>query len=299
MQSPPSSDSEFEGSGSRRASIDSIDIDAYLDYANYEPLSNMPTPPLPAPASPSAALLAKSPLRPNDDLRACAAYLAKLTPSNASNRRPSTSTITAYLERTHLPLQVLGLAACILDALSMRFAKRWREALVSASGPDSASLPVPAASLPSPPASPVPVTTGPFLGAAVASSAEPELLVLAALALAASYLDDSHVSLRHWAQHVSNCVFTARQLSATQRCLLVDLDYDLHSFTPEFVQDSIQDMQRAGVLMAKKAAASAPVAEKSRPAPLQLSGGSARWCNGITTPEPSPSISMTGAQLVA
>ncbi|KAK7539588.1 uncharacterized protein J3D65DRAFT_586495 [Phyllosticta citribraziliensis] len=294
MQSPPSSDSEFEGSGSRRASIDSIDIDAYLDYANYEPLSNMPTPPLPAPASPSAAPLPKSPLRPNDDLRgyqhqstltptktACAAYLAKLTPSNASNRRPSTSTITAYLERTHLPLQVLGLAACILDALSMRFAKGWREALGSASGPDSASLPLPAASLPSPPASP------------------PELLVLAALALAASYLDDSHVSLRHWAQHVSNCVFTARQLSATQRCLLVDLDYDLHSFTPEFVQDSIQDMQRAGVLMAKQAAASAPVAEKSRPAPLQLSGGSARWCNGITTPEPSPSISMTGAQLVA
>ncbi|KAK7611517.1 hypothetical protein JOL62DRAFT_59326 [Phyllosticta paracitricarpa] len=295
MQSPPSS----EGTGSRRASIDSVDIDAYLDYANYEPLSNMPTPPQPAPASPSAAQLARSPLRPNDDLRACAAYLAKLTPSNASNRRPSTTTITAYLERTHLPLEVLGLAACILDALSMRFAKRWREALVSASGPDTASLPVPAASLPSPPASPVPVTTGPFLGAAVASSAEPELLVLAALALAASYLDDSHVSLRHWAHHVSNCVFTARQMSATQRCLLADLDYDLHSFTPEFVQDSIHDMLRAGVLMAKKAAASAPVAEKSRPAPLQLGGGSARWCNGITTPEPSPSVSMTGAQLVA
>ncbi|KAK7548677.1 hypothetical protein IWX49DRAFT_42820 [Phyllosticta citricarpa] len=297
MQSPPSS----EGTGSRRASIDSVDIDAYLDYANYEPLSNMPTPPQPAPASPSAAQLARSPLRPNDDLRgmSCAAYLAKLTPSNASNRRPSTTTITAYLERTHLPLEVLGLAACILDALSMRFAKRWREALVSASGPDTASLPVPAASLPSPPASPVPVTTGPFLGAAVASSAEPELLVLAALALAASYLDDSHVSLRHWAHHVSNCVFTARQMSATQRCLLADLDYDLHSFTPEFVQDSIHDMLRAGVLMAKKAAASAPVAEKSRPAPLQLGGGSARWCNGITTPEPSPSVSMTGAQLVA
>ncbi|KAK7617612.1 hypothetical protein IWX50DRAFT_567036 [Phyllosticta citricarpa] len=281
MQSPPSS----EGTGSRRASIDSVDIDAYLDYANYEPLSNMPTPPQPAPASPSAAQLARSPLRPNDDLRgmcvSCAAYLAKLTPSNASNRRPSTTTITAYLERTHLPLEVLGLAACILDALSMRFAKRWREALVSASGPDTASLPVPAASLPSPPASP------------------PELLVLAALALAASYLDDSHVSLRHWAHHVSNCVFTARQMSATQRCLLADLDYDLHSFTPEFVQDSIHDMLRAGVLMAKKAAASAPVAEKSRPAPLQLGGGSARWCNGITTPEPSPSVSMTGAQLVA
>ncbi|KAK8232910.1 hypothetical protein HDK77DRAFT_52245 [Phyllosticta capitalensis] len=296
MQTPPSSEPST-GTASRRASIDSIDIDAY--FANYEPLSNMPTPPQPAVDSPVAKTPAAVRRRPNDDLRASAAHLAKLTPSNASTRRPSTSTITTYLERTHLPLEVLGLAACILDALSMRFAKRWREALLSAAGPDSASasLPVPA-SLPSPPASPIPVTTAPLLGAAVASSAEPELLVLAALALAASYLDDSHVSLRHWAQHVSNCVFTARQLSATQRIILSDLDYDLHSFTPEFVQDSIQNMQRTGALMAQKAA-SAPVAEKSRPAPLQLGGGSARWCNGITTPEPSPSASMAEAQFVA
>ncbi|KAK8188072.1 uncharacterized protein BKA78DRAFT_373594 [Phyllosticta capitalensis] len=290
MQTPPSSEPST-GTASRRASIDSIDIDAY--FANYEPLSNMPTPPQPAVDSPVAKtpaarcvllLLARSwGQSTNSNQTASAAHLAKLTPSNASTRRPSTSTITTYLERTHLPLEVLGLAACILDALSMRFAKRWREALLSAAGPDSASalLPVPA-SLPSPPASPIP----------------PELLVLAALALAASYLDDSHVSLRHWAQHVSNCVFTARQLSATQRIILSDLDYDLHSFTPEFVQDSIQNMQRTGALMAQKAA-SAPVAEKSRPAPLQLGGGSARWCNGITTPEPSPSASMAEAQFVA
>ncbi|KAF4302446.1 Cyclin-like protein [Botryosphaeria dothidea] len=297
MESPPLT------IGSRRGSVDSVDFDDYL--ANYVPLSNLPTPP---PAQPGASWNAspRSPLgglADEHDLRGPASHLVKLIPSNACSRRPSVSTIQDYLERSNLPFEVIGLAACILDALSMRFAKGWRNALTLNEPTPAASPLLDCAQAPvSPPASPALMTSAPVLAGAIKSSAEPELLVLAALALATAYLDDHQVSLQHWAQRISFGVFSARQLSTTQRCVLIDLDYDLHSFTAEFIRDAIEDMHRASLRNRQKAAAAATAAvakavadepcvagEKSRPAPLSLQGG-ATWFNGIATPEPSPSV---------
>ncbi|KAH7052125.1 hypothetical protein B0J12DRAFT_572008 [Macrophomina phaseolina] len=275
MESPPLS------VGSRRGSVDSVDFDDYL--ANYVPLSNLPTPP-PAQSGASWNTSPRSPpggLEDENDLRGPASHLAKLIPSNACSRRPSVTTIQDYLERSGLPFEVIGLAACILDALSMRFAKRWRNAL-------TLNEPTPAAS-------------PPLDSAQAPSSAEPELLVLAALALATAYLDDHQVSLRHWAERISCGVFSARQLSTTQRCVLIDLDYDLHSFTAEFIRDAIEDMRRASLRNRQAAAAATATmvkvvadepclaCEKVRPAPLSLQGA-ATWFNGMATPEPSPSV---------
>lgn len=326
MESPPLS------VGSRRGSVDSVDFDDYL--ANYVPLSNLPTPP-PAQAgaswteSPRSRLPGR--LADENDLRGefpaaalaqlqhlltrnpgPASHLAKLVPSNACGRRPSVSTIQDYLERSSLPFEVLGLTACILDALSMRFAKKWRHALTLNESTPAASPLLEAANAPiSPPASPALRTAAPVLNSAVKSCVEPELLVLSALALATGYLDDHQVSLQHWARRISCGVFTARQLSTTQRCVLIDLDYDLHSFTLEFIRDAIEDMHRESLRTRQKAAAAAAAAaaatttvavvnavaeepyaatgEKNRPAPLSLQG-SATWFKGVATPEPSPSV---------
>ncbi|KAL1635906.1 hypothetical protein SLS58_010074 [Diplodia intermedia] len=282
MESPPLS------VGSRRGSVDSVDFDAYL--ANYVPLSNLPTPP-PAQAGASWNASPRSlPGRLVDehDLRV--------------------STIQDYLERSSLPVEVLGLTACILDALSMRFAKKWRHALTLNESTPAASPLLEAANAPiSPPASPALMTTAPVLNSATKSCVEPELLVLSALALATGYLDDHQVSLRHWAQRISHGVFSARQLSTTQRCVLIDLDYDLHSFTLEFIRDAIEDMHRESLrtrqkavdaaaatttIAVAKAVAEEPYAatgEKNRPAPLSLQG-SATWFKGVATPEPSPNV---------
>ncbi|OJD34442.1 cyclin-like protein [Diplodia corticola] len=304
MESPPLS------VGSRRGSVDSEDYDDYL--ANYVPLSNLPTPP-PAQAGASWSEAPRSlagHLVDENDLRGPASHLAKLVPSNACSRRPSVSVIEDYLERSNLPFEVLGLTACILDALSMRFAKKWRHALTLNEPTPAASPLLDAANGPiSPPASPALMTAAPVLNPAIKSHAEPELLVLSALALATGYLDDHQVSLQHWAQRISCGVFSARELSTTQRCVLIDLDYDLHSFTLEFIRDSIEDMHRASLQSRRNAAAAAAAAatttvavvkdvaeepyaatgEKNRPAPLSLQG-SATWFKGIATPEPSPSV---------
>lgn len=179
----------------------------------------------------------------------------------------------------------------------MRFAKKWRNAL-------SLNEPTPAASpllMPvSPPASPPLMSSAPVFSQAIKTNAEPELLVLAALALATAYLDDHQVSLQHWAQRISCGVYSARQLSTTQRCMLIDLDYDLHSFTLDFIRDEIEDMHRASLRNRQKAASVTAVAdescapsEKSKPAPLSLQG-TATWFKGIATPEPSPSVMALG-----
>ncbi|KAK0644719.1 hypothetical protein DIS24_g8578 [Lasiodiplodia hormozganensis] len=301
MESPPLS------VGSRRGSVDSVDFDAYL--ANYVPLSNLPTPP-PAQAGASWAESPRSlpgRLADESDLRGPAAHLAKMVPSNACSRRPSVSTIQDYLERSSLPFEILGLTACILDALSMRFAKKWRHALTLNESTPAASPLLEAAKAPvSPPASPTLMSAAHVLSSPIKSCADPELLVLAALALATSYLDDHQVSLQHWAKRISCGVYSARQLSTTQRCMLIDLDYDLHSFTLEFIRDAIEDMHRESLRNRQKAAAAAattatatikavadePYAaagEKNRPAPLSLHG-SATWFKGVATPEPSPSV---------
>ncbi|OCL13521.1 hypothetical protein AOQ84DRAFT_105273 [Glonium stellatum] len=77
------------------------------------------------------------------------------------------------------------------------------------------------------------------------TSVEPEIVVLCALSLAAGYLDDSQKPVAYWARTISADRFTTKQVNATRLCILVDIDYSLYSFTPDMIQEAMEDMQRA------------------------------------------------------
>ncbi|KAF2089505.1 hypothetical protein K490DRAFT_37682 [Saccharata proteae CBS 121410] len=274
MESPPVSVSS--SSSSRRASVDSVDD--YADYfANYVPLSNLPTPPPVLADEEKLKKIAPRSTSNEHDMTGPALHLTRLVPSNACKRNPCVATIIDYLSRSCLPVEAVGLAACILDALSMRFAKAWRNAL---------STPI------SSPASP---STGSSLhvrhdsfGSGINSAAEPELIILSSLVLAAAYLDDHHFSARHWAEQISSKVFTARQINATQNAILRDIDYDMHSFTPAMVEEMVVDMQRAAAVASFSKTTPPCGAERTKPALSLEDASSAIWCNGLVTPEPSP-----------
>ena len=74
------------------------------------------------------------------------------------------------ITRAQLPPETLALSACVLDALSSQFGRTWRNVLSKLPSPTSAP---PVGGFPSPPS---------------------ETIVLAALKVSASFLDDSRTS---------------------------------------------------------------------------------------------------------
>ncbi|KAJ9636736.1 hypothetical protein H2199_007730 [Coniosporium tulheliwenetii] len=221
---------------SRRNSIDSVeDLDAY--FANYVPLSNLPTPPPLPDESPSDVSRATSPssLSFDPELAGPATLLANLVPSNASPHRPFAATIYDFLSRAQLPIEVLGLAACILDALSARFAAHWRQELFQLDTQRRRQD-----------GRPTPLIIQTNSRSSYTSCPEPEIIILAALHLAVAYLSDRPKLPAFWARHVSLDAFSVTQINATTRCILRDIDYGLHSFTSEMVDEAIEDMRRAG-----------------------------------------------------
>ena len=125
------------------------------------------------------------------------------------------------------------------------------------------------------------------------NSPEPEIIVLAALHLALAYLSDRPRSTSFWSQHISQDAFSVAAINATTRCILQDIDYGLHSFTPEMVAEAMEDMRRASaaVRLAEKPAETrrGRVRSKTRPPALSFEGlGEAVVWNGLMTPEPSP-----------
>lgn len=275
-------DSPAFSSTSRRGSFDSDeDLDAY--FASYVPLSNLPTPPL---AKRSALNAVYTKPIPEDvvltsDLAGPAIYLANLVPSNACVHRPSVATIHDFLFRAELSLEIIGLAACILDALGSRFAPEWRKAYSSTA------------------------STSSLLNRSwkktpfhhhTKTSVEPEIVVLCALSLAAGYLDDSQKPVAYWARTISADRFTTKQVNATRLCILVDIDYSLYSFTPDMIQEAMEDMQRAEHLFNGQTTASTACyskEERAKPPVLTLQG-TAVLMHGLYTPEPSPESELSG-----
>jgi hypothetical protein len=150
--------------------------------------------------------------------------LANLVPQQSIRTRPSTSTIATMLSRAYLPLETIALAACVLDALSSQFGRSWRNSLSKLS-PSSAS------SFPS------------------------EIIVLAALKVSASFLDDSRtVDPGIWAAHVGGVAgITAAALETTVRVVLADIGYEMCSFTPEEVERRRRGMLKTAEVVAAKA----------------------------------------------
>lgn len=270
-------------STSRRGSFNSgEDLDAY--FASYVPLSNLPTPP---PVRGSVLNHVSAKPIPEDtvlisDLAGPATHLANLVPSNTCIHRPSVAAIHNFLFRAELPLEILGLAACILDALGSRFALEWRKACSSTA------------------------RTSSLLNRSwkrtsfhhdTKTSVEPEIVVLSALSLAAGYLDDNQKSAAYWARTISADRFRTKQVNATRLCILIDIDYNLHSFTPDMIQEAIEDMQRAEHLFNGQTTGSAVTYSKDervKPPVLTLQS-TAVLKHGLYTPEPSPESGVLSA----
>jgi hypothetical protein len=198
-----------------------------------------------------------------------AEHLCKLVPHNAA-RAPCTVTIKWFLERLNLPVEVVAFAACLLDALSQCFASSWRAACLVPS-----ALPNAVFTLREP------------------QSTGPEVIVLAALSLAHGFLSDSERSTKLWAG-VCDYLFSVREIEATKRCLLQDIDYGLARISNDIVASMLRDIYRAMGSFSRKPVAGAretlAFEKEERKYPrLHLDWrGTAVWEYGMQTPEPSP-----------
>jgi hypothetical protein len=248
---------EWPGKTKRRSLVeeddDDFDVESY--FANYVPLSNLPTPPAPKPSIPAAPTLPVDTV--NDELLGMAlqfllvltplpskiftstntfpgpaTFLTSLLPQTSSLPHPSPHLTSTYLRRANLPRPTLALAACILDSLSGFFLRTWTRELAAL--PPNTSTP---------PASPLPGSQpSSFLffhrsdARTTKPRPKPDLLILAALSIASSFLSDTHGDAQFWANRVAKGGVEAREIDATVRCMLRDMDYGLLGFSPGVVE---------------------------------------------------------------
>jgi hypothetical protein len=179
--------------------------------------------------------------------------------AHLSNQVPSTHTavIAGFLDRANLPDEVVAFAACVLDALSERFMHMWRQALAPTEFERDLKN---------------------FLRTDTQqhAHASPDVIVLAALALAHGFLIDRLRSSRHWAVKESDGMFSVREIEATKRAILEDMDYGLFRIGEEEVRRVQGEMKRK---MGKR--------RRTMSMSLDLKGA-AVWSLGVLTPEPSP-----------
>lgn len=142
-------------------------------------------------------------------------HLISLLPSNTYAHQPvHRQTIVAYLENANLPNEILGLAACVLGNITNSFVRAWRQDLFYAR----------------------------------VSRRNPDSIILAAICIAASFLDDSKsLTVERWLQYgmgsSSDTVWPSKtELSTTVRCVLQEIDYELHTFSPEVVADAVHEL---------------------------------------------------------
>ncbi|KAF2435957.1 hypothetical protein EJ08DRAFT_296835 [Tothia fuscella] len=138
--------------------------------------------------------------------------LSRLVPQKASRHRPAPALIATYLARAQLPESTVALAACVLDTLSSRFVRAWQRECERVKTCHQSNWSI------------------------CSSITKSELIVLAALAVASSFLDDVRGEPKWWANFVANGEVEVREVDATVRCIFKDLDYDLCSFTAEEVE---------------------------------------------------------------
>jgi hypothetical protein len=176
--------------------------------------------------------------------------------------------IQGFLDRAGLPDEIVAFAGCVLDGLSARFAATWRHALAPS---DYAR------------------DLKDFLRTDSRQHIQlsPDVIVLAALALAHGFLTDRLRSSRIWSLRESDGAFTVQEIESTQRAILHDMDYGLFRISNAMVQQRLRNMQRPS--MSAVACTPNTVAKQDRRRNLSISlMGTAIWQFGAQTPEPSP-----------
>lgn len=282
---------------------DDDDFDEDYFSSTYRPLSNLPTPP---PSSHTSSL-AQSPyagghnstgatgVAADGSLLGPAVHLVNLLPPAASLATPSVALVQAMLARAQLPLDTVALAVCILDSLDSRFARAWRltcplappspsstESPSSLSSRASPAAPEKRHTLPSPLSPMFPTFAPPSDAAAAARGLHidavfPEVIVLAALVIAAKFTDDGFVSQQPaqayctaWGASGSStspgpcALWTGAQLAATERCIMQNLGYRiLPLLDPDLLADAQADMRRAGAQALRSRRASTAPAKRA------------------------------------
>lgn len=200
-----------------------------------------------------------------------ALHLASLVPRNVAGHKPSVVAIEAFLEKACLPVEMVAFAACVLDALSEGFASRWRDLFLPM---DTVRLDF-------------------YLGTNCwqQPSISPDLIVLAALALAHGFIDDRGRSNGHWAKVEGAGRFDAKDVGRTKMCILEDINYGLFRISEEMVQRMAKEMQQATYFTTPRHSISFNENDKDVRRPrlsLSTGSGSAVWAYGAQTPEPSP-----------
>lgn len=168
---------------------------------------------------------------------------------------------------------MIAFTACILDALSQRFACSWRDAALPAKSSKS--------------------NFSTMTSSRQQAITNPDVIVLAALALAHGFLDDRGRLTSHWAKIEGSSQFTVQEIEATKMHILQDIDYGLFKITEEMVQQMMQHMQRTSnfapsIVSLSRKDSVATDKEERRPRLSLSMQGTAMWHNGMQTPEPSP-----------
>lgn len=217
--------------------------------SKYAPLSNLPTPPLSSeevdvkpysdPTHPASMSLDGESVRLGFLIAhqltspAAAQYISRLIPQGASRKPLGADHIHVYLHRSGLPEYTIAMAACVLDALSSFFVRTWRKDLTIVTMSQSVRTPATVNS---------PSGNHSRLAASFGATPRPELIPLAAMSIAKSFLDDKRGDCRWWAEWVAQGEVNTVELSTTVDCMLRDLNYDLMSFTPEIIEDMRLEM---------------------------------------------------------
>ncbi|CAK7272380.1 hypothetical protein SEPCBS119000_005094 [Sporothrix epigloea] len=350
-QARPETESTEKADMAALATPRTVDDDFFLgeddddDYfsSTYRPLSNLPTPPpstrtslTQSPAAEAASSYTGDP-GASSALLGPAIHLANLLPPAASLATPSVALVQAMLARAQLPLETVALAVCILDSLDSRFARTWRQScplgapsfLTPASPAPAAPPPAPTTplekrrTLPSPLAPSFPLfTPDAHVDRLLHIDAVfPEVIILAALVIAAKFTDDGFASQQPaqaycaaWGSTTMTpttrpgpcALWTGAQLAATERCIMQNLGYRiLPLLDAELLADAQSDMRRAGVqalrLQAKASSAAAvltatatnkspmkvvltPPEEATRPFPLAPLPAGSQAVNVATVP---------------
>ncbi|KOS18102.1 hypothetical protein ESCO_002875 [Escovopsis weberi] len=250
-----------DGCGNKHNMKHHFDDDGDVGYFTYRPLSRLPTPPPTWNHRDASAECLGDDEPASPKYRGPAIHLVNLIPSSASFADASVPFVQALLTRAHLPIETIALAVCLLDSLDAKFARKWR-LTCPLENPSSAaaSLQAPSASSASSPSSPIVTPVHPGLHKRHTlplpprslrplhiDSVRPEIIVLAALVIAAKFTQDLQEDPTFYRLIWGKNLWSRQQFNVTERCIMESLDYRILPLCGEdCLADAMVDMQLAG-----------------------------------------------------
>lgn len=152
------------------------------------------------------------------------------------------------LSRAALPMDTIALAVCILDSLNRKFSMSWRLSCPLTATPSQRPGFNKRHTLP-------PEAHAGLAGYEAHDEPErlhiddifPEVIILAALVVAAKFVEDSQEPTTWYAGAWGRGLWTCAQINQTERCIMENLNYRIMPLlNRELIADAVADMQLAG-----------------------------------------------------